>query len=61
MKIAMLGVKSVPCSGGISTYTEELSSRLVARGHQVTVYCRQQYLDDPASWYLQEEQWSFEG
>ena len=42
----MLGVKSIPCSGGIAKYTEELGSRLVARGHQVTVYCRPHYLDD---------------
>jgi len=48
MKIAMLGVKSIPWGGGIPTYTEELGSRLVARGHQVTVYCRGQYLDDPS-------------
>ncbi|NSW56895.1 MAG: glycosyltransferase family 4 protein [Armatimonadetes bacterium] len=48
MKIGMIGVKSVPCSGGIAKYTEELGRRLAARGHHVTVYCRQQYLDDPA-------------
>lgn len=46
MKIAMLGVKSVPCPGGISTYTEQIGSRLVARGHEVVVYCRRQYLDE---------------
>ncbi len=45
MKIAMLGVKAVPCPGGICTYVEELGSRLVSRGHEVTVYCRRQYLD----------------
>lgn len=48
MKIGMIGVKSVPCSGGIARYTEELGRRLAARGHEVTVYCRKQYLDDQA-------------
>lgn len=45
MKIAMIGVKSVPCPGGIATYTEQLGSRPAARGHEVTVYCRRQYLN----------------
>ena len=42
----MLGVKAVPCPGGICTYAEELGSRLVSRGHEVTVYCRRQYVDE---------------
>lgn len=50
MKIAMIGVKSVPCPGGIATYTEQLGSRLAARGHEVTVYCRRQYLNGDAGW-----------
>ncbi len=45
MKIAMLGVKAVPCPGGIATYAEQLGARLVNRGHEVTVYCRPQYLN----------------
>lgn len=45
MKIAMCGVKSVPCPGGIATYVEQLGSRLAARGHDITVYCRSQYLE----------------
>ncbi|MGM0494385.1 MAG: glycosyltransferase family 4 protein [Armatimonadota bacterium] len=48
MKIAMLGVKSVPCPGGIATYTEQVGSRLATRGHDVTVYCRRQYLNGDA-------------
>lgn len=48
LQIAMLGVKSVPTAGGIATYTEEISSRLASRGHEVTVYCRAHYLDDPS-------------
>jgi len=31
------------------------------RGHLKLLANGQQYLDDPASWYLQEEQWSLEG
>jgi glycosyltransferase involved in cell wall biosynthesis len=46
LSIAMLGVKSVPAVGGISRYTAEMGSRLVERGHDVTVYCRPHYLDD---------------
>jgi glycosyltransferase involved in cell wall biosynthesis len=49
LRIAMLGVKSVPTAGGIARYVEELGSRLVSRGHGVTVYCREHYLDDPAT------------
>ncbi len=48
MKIAMLGVKSVPCPGGIATYAEQLGARLADRGHEVTVYCRRQYLNGDA-------------
>jgi len=46
MKIAMLGVKAVPAIGGIARYVEELGSRLVERGHEVTVYCRPHYMDE---------------
>ena len=49
LRIAMIGVKSIPAAGGIARYAEELGSRLAARGHDVTVYCRKHYLDDPAS------------
>jgi|LSQX01.1.fsa_nt_gb glycosyltransferase involved in cell wall biosynthesis len=34
--------------GGIATYTLQLGSRLVERGHDVTVYCRRKYLDEAA-------------
>lgn len=47
LRIAMLGVKSVPAAGGIARYVEELGSHLVTRGHEVTVYCRPHFLDDP--------------
>src|SRR5881227_1595640 len=42
MRIALLGTRGVPANyGGFETFAEELSTRLVQRGHQVTVYCRQ--------------------
>src|SRR5258708_30713993 len=41
MKIAILGTRGIPSGyGGFETFAEELSSRLVKRGHQVRVYCR---------------------
>ena len=44
MKIAMIGQKGIPATyGGIERHVEEISKRLVARGHEVTVYCRFHY------------------
>jgi glycosyltransferase involved in cell wall biosynthesis len=41
MKIAVLGTRGIPANyGGFETFAEELSWRLVERGHQVTVYGR---------------------
>ena len=41
MKIAILGTRGVPPSyGGFETFAAELGTRLVARGHELTVYCR---------------------
>ena len=43
MKIAILGTRGVPPSyGGFETFAGELSTRLVARGHEVFVYCRRE-------------------
>ena len=40
----MLGQKGIPATyGGIERHVEELSTRLVERGHEVTVYCRPYY------------------
>jgi len=45
MRIAILGTRGVPASyGGFETFAEHLSTRLVARGHDVTVYCRTHYV-----------------
>ncbi len=42
MHIALLGTRGIPANyGGFETFAEELSTRLVERGHTVTVYCRQ--------------------
>src|SRR6516225_4126525 len=44
MRIALLGTRGIPAQyGGFETFAEELSIRLVARGHQVTVYCREPF------------------
>jgi len=44
MRIAILGTRGIPARyGGFETFAEELSSRLVERGHQVAVYCRQRF------------------
>jgi glycosyltransferase involved in cell wall biosynthesis len=41
MRIAMLGTRGVPARyGGFETAVEEIGQRLVLRGHEVTVYCR---------------------
>ena len=41
MKLAILGTRGIPANyGGFETFAEELATRLVARGHDVTVYCR---------------------
>ncbi len=44
MKIAMIGQKGIPATyGGIERHVEEIGSRLVKRGHQVTVFSRFHY------------------
>ena len=41
LRIAILGTRGIPARyGGFETFAEELSKRLVARGHAVTVYGR---------------------
>lgn len=52
MRIAIVGTRGVPARySGFETCAEELGARLVERGHEVTVYCRNQYLDYPHSTY----------
>jgi glycosyltransferase involved in cell wall biosynthesis len=44
MRIALLGTRGIPARyGGFETFAEEVSTRLAARGHSVTVYCRERH------------------
>ena len=46
MRIALLGTRGIPANyGGFETFAEELSTRLAARGHEVTVYCRERHAE----------------
>jgi len=38
VRIAYIAVKGIPFCGGVEKVTEEIGSRMVAKGHQVTVY-----------------------
>jgi glycosyltransferase involved in cell wall biosynthesis len=52
LKIALLGTRGVPASySGFETCVEQLGARLVARGHDVTVYCRSHHIDYPEPFY----------
>jgi glycosyltransferase involved in cell wall biosynthesis len=47
VRIALVGTRGIPANyGGFETFAEELSTRLVARGHDVVVYCRARH-DEP--------------
>lgn len=39
----MMGLKGIPCPGGVETVVEEIGSRLVKRGHEVIVFVRPHY------------------
>jgi glycosyltransferase involved in cell wall biosynthesis len=44
VRFAILGTRGIPARyGGFETFAEELSTRLAARGHSLTVYCREKY------------------
>lgn len=48
MKIAIMGIRGIPANyGGFETFAENLSTRLVQRGHDVTVYGRSNIIDYP--------------
>ncbi len=50
LKIAFLGARGVVGTySGIETYYEEVGSRLAARGHEVTAYCRKYFTPDVPS------------
>jgi len=46
VRFALVGTRGIPARyGGFETFAEELCTRLAARGHTVTVYCRQRHAD----------------
>jgi glycosyltransferase involved in cell wall biosynthesis len=46
VRIAILGTRGIPARyGGFETLAEELSARLAARGHEITVYTRTRYAE----------------
>ena len=46
MKIAHIGQKGIPAAfGGVDFHVEELSKRLVERGHKIYVYVRDWHTD----------------
>ena len=46
LRVAICGTRGIPaCYGGFETFAEELSTRLVARGHSVLVYGRSHVID----------------
>ena len=52
MRIAMVGTRGIPASySGFETFVEELSVRLVERGHEVVVYCRSHHIRHPGPTY----------
>ncbi|RPH97382.1 MAG: DUF1972 domain-containing protein, partial [Calditrichaeota bacterium] len=52
MKIAIMGIRGIPANyGGFETFAEELSTRLVGRGHEVTVFGRSNIIDHEQEYY----------
>lgn len=44
LRIAFLGTHGIPANySGFETFVDQLATRLAARGHDVTVYCRKHY------------------
>jgi glycosyltransferase involved in cell wall biosynthesis len=47
MRVAIIGTRGIPARyGGFETFAEEIATRLVSRGHDVTVYCRERPAGD---------------
>lgn len=52
LRVALIGTRGVPAQyGGFETAVEEVGRRLVARGHEVTVYCRRSGYDGLAEYH----------
>lgn len=46
MRVAILGTRGIPASySGFETAVEQIATRLVDRGHEVTIYCRPHVVD----------------
>lgn len=46
LRVAMVGTRGIPArAGGVEHHVEQLATRLVGRGHAVTVYSRTNYVD----------------
>lgn len=43
MRVAMVGVKGIPHTGGIENVVEQIGSRLAERGHEIIVFVRPHY------------------
>jgi glycosyltransferase involved in cell wall biosynthesis len=51
-KIAITGIRGIPaCYGGFETFAEELSTRLVKKGYNITVYGRKHVIKHPDKFY----------
>jgi|Deesub1362B_J571_1020462.scaffolds.fasta_scaffold00364_9 glycosyltransferase involved in cell wall biosynthesis len=51
-KLAIMGIRGIPASyGGFETLAEELASRLVKKGHEVTVYGRSNIIKYKGQYY----------
>ena len=52
MKIAIMGIRGIPANyGGFETFSENLATRLVKKGHDVTVYGRSNIIDYKEKFY----------
>ena len=52
MKIALIGIRGIPVIySGFEVAAEKLSTELVKRGHKLTVYCRNNYVDSKKKKY----------
>ncbi len=46
LKIAIMGIRGIPANyGGFEVFAEVLSTKLVEKGHDVTVYCRKKFFN----------------
>ncbi len=47
LRIAMIGQKGIPARfGGVETHVDNIATRLAARGHDISTYCRSRFRPD---------------